>query len=89
MNDPARDSSALRVANNRMTDAYNGLTRLLTSRDEMCERCGLHRTCGMPVSSTGSWPHAHLCRPCCDAETQADAFAPQQPFTGQDNRLDE
>ena len=28
MGDPARDSSALRVAHNRMVDAYNGLARL-------------------------------------------------------------
>ena len=28
MDDPARDSSALRVANNRMVDAHNGLSRL-------------------------------------------------------------
>ena len=56
------------------------------ARTDMCDRCGLHPTCGMSVSSNGSWPPTHLCRPCYDAETQ-----PQQPhaFTGQGNRLGE
>ena len=55
-------------------------------QDDMCERCGLHPTCGMSVSYNGSWPPTHLCRPCYDAETQ-----PQQPhaFTGQGHRLGE
>ena len=56
------------------------------ARIDMCERCGLHPTCGMSVSYNGSWPPTHLCRPCYDAETQ-----PQQPhaFTGQGHRLGE
>ena len=89
INDPARDSGARRAAWNRIMDATNDLARLqppLPSRDDMCERCGLHPTCGMSVSYNGSWPPTHLCRPCYDAETQ-----PQQPhaFTGQGNRLGE
>ena len=56
------------------------------ARTDMCDRCGLHHTCGWSVSSDGSWPPTHLCRPCYDAETQ-----PQQPhaFTGQGHRLGE
>ena len=92
MDDPARDSSALRRANNRMAEAYTILSTLQTTapqqpaRTDMCERCGLHPTCGMSVSSNGSGPPSHLCRPCYDAETQ-----PQQPhaFNGQGRRLDE
>ena len=58
----------------------------LPSRVDMCDRCGLHPTCGMSVSYNGSWPPTHLCRPCYEAETQ-----PQQPhaFTGQGHRLGE
>ena len=52
----------------------------------MCERCGLHPTCGMSVSDNGSWPPTHLCRPCYDTETQPQQ---PQPFTGQGHRLDE
>ena len=37
----------------------------------LCERCGLHPTCGMSVSYNGSWPPTHLCRSCYDAETTA------------------
>ena len=42
-----------------------------TTAPHMCERCGLHPTCGMSVSYNGSWPPTHLCRPCYDAETTA------------------
>ena len=93
MDDPARDSSALRRANNRMAEAYTILSTLQPTapqqpaRTDMCDRCGLHPTCGMSVSYNGSWPPTHLCRPCYDAETQPQP--PVTPFTGQGHRLGE
>ena len=91
MNNPARR----RAAWNRIMDATNDLARLQTpqpnrgltitlagrARIDMCDRCGLHPTCGMSVSYNGSWPPTHLCRPCYEAETQP------QPFSGEGNRL--
>ena len=38
MNDPARDSSALRVAHNRMVDAHNGLARLQPATAQQLRR---------------------------------------------------
>ena len=71
----------------------NELHEMIRNRDAMqqptqpmCERCGLHPTCGWSVSYNGSWPPTHLCRPCYDAETQPQQ---PQPFTGQGNRLGE
>ena len=57
MDDPARDSSALRRANNRMAEAYNIPSTIRP--DAMTPRMWVPR------------------------------FPPQQPFTGQGNRLGE
>ena len=82
----------------RYADAFTGEGQQppLPSRNDMCERCGLHPTCGMSVSYNGSWPPTHLCRPCYDAEfqpqqpptrAQAAALMTQPPFTGEGHRL--
>ena len=50
IDDPARDSSALRVAHNRMVDAHNGLARLQPATAQQLRRADL---CDSLVPFTG------------------------------------